>query len=112
MAKAGAEGVLVRAVFITNYRPRTGFMTPQKREVRGAGVSSVFRGLPLLIHHKCSFSGQLSLIFIRTTAWRDVGSVRRVFVLEMARERTDLRFRLCLPEPLSPARVVHFGEWR
>lgn len=26
---------LVRAVFITNYRPRTGFMTPQKREKRG-----------------------------------------------------------------------------
>lgn len=47
MAEPGmAEGVLVRAVFITNYRPRTGFMTPQKREERGAGVPSVFRGLP------------------------------------------------------------------
>lgn len=47
MAEPGmAEGVLVRAVFITNYRPRTGFMTPQKREERGAGVPSVFRGHP------------------------------------------------------------------
>lgn len=47
MAEPGmVEGVLVRAVFITNYRPRTGFMTPQKREERGADVPSVFRGLP------------------------------------------------------------------
>jgi len=48
MAEPGvAEGVLVRAVFITNYRPRTGFMTPQKREERGAGVPSMcFAGSP------------------------------------------------------------------
>jgi len=64
--------VLVSAVFITNYRPRTGFMTPQKREGSGAGAPSVFRGRPLLIHHKCSFSGQLSLIFIRTPLRRGV----------------------------------------
>lgn len=105
MAEPGvAKGVLVRAVFITNYRPRTGFMTPQKREERGGRCAVCVSQAPLLIHHKCSFSGQLSLIFIRTTAWRDVGGARRVFVLETnaTRERTDLRFRLCLsPNPFS-----------
>lgn len=73
MAEPGvAKGVLVRAVFITNYRPRTGFMTPQKREERGDQCAVCVSRAPLLIHHKCSFSGQLSLIFIRTTAWRGV----------------------------------------
>lgn len=99
-------GRLVRAVFITNYSPRTGFMIPQEREPwynrRGPKPCACFAVRPLLIHHKRSFSGQLSPIFVRTKDLVTAGrpdrcwgkSKRRGFIADRSQKDVDLH--LCV----------------
>lgn len=90
----GEGGMLVRAVFITNYRPRTGFMTPQKREEQRGPVCrlcfasspfnppQMFIFRPIIANFHYSGGGSMA----RHSA--AVDGARRVFILGATCERT------------------------